>query len=195
MDDIDPKILKIVALAKAGVGGEKETAMRMVKQICEREGIDFDELMSDRNAPKQFEPEIKVRSRDEMRIIIQVVARFGTTPEHPDVRAGYYSYTKEVWVRYTCTPSMHIDTLNAINVYLKAYRKEKKNFMDALKNAFVQHHNLYSQYHEEDDEPEAPKEKTLEERQADWRAANMMMAMTESVKLTKEIDSGEQGKV
>lgn len=194
MDDIDPKILKIVALAKAGVGGEKEVAIRMVKQICEREGIDFDELMSDRNAPKQFEPEIKVRGRDEMRIIIQVVARFATTPEHPDVRAGYYSYTKEVWVRYTCTPSLHIDTLNAINVYLKAYRKEKKNFMDALKDAFVQHHNLYSQFYEAPDEPEEPKPKTAEERAADWRAANMMMAMTESVKLTKEIGDGNREK-
>lgn len=194
MDDIDPKILKIVALAKAGVGGEKEVALRMVKQICQREGIDFEELMSDRNAPKQFEPEIKVRGRDEMRIIIQVVARYGTTKEHPSVRAGYYSYSKEVWVRYTCTPAMHIDTLNAINVYLKAYRKEKKNFMDALKDAFVQHHNLYSQYYEELDDPEEPKPKTVEERQAEWRAANMMMAMTESVKLTKEIGDGNREK-
>lgn len=194
MDDIDPKILKIVALAKAGVGGEKEVAIRMVKQICEREGIDFDELMSDHDAPKEYSPEIKVKSKDELRICIQVAARFATTPQNPEVRGRYYSYDRTVILWYTCKPSTHIDTLNAISVYLKAYRAEKKKFMASLKEAFTAHHNLYSQFHEESEDDE-PKERTLEERQNSWRAAHMMQAMTEQVKLTKEIDSGEQGKV
>lgn len=193
MDDIDPKILKIVALAKQGIGGEKDTAIALVKRICEREGIDFDELMSDNDVPKEYTPEIKVRSRDELQVAIQVAARFATTPAHPEVYGRYYSYDKTIILRYTCKPAVHIDTLNAINVYLKAYRNEKKKFMRSLGQAFYSHHNLFSQFKEESDEPEKPK--SLEERQDTWRAVQMMQAMTEQVNIVKEIDSGEQRKV
>lgn len=191
MIDIDPKLLKVVALAKHGIGGEKETAMAMVRRICDREGLDYDEVMSDQDAPREYTPEIKVRSREELQVAIQVAARFATTKEHPDVRGRYYGYDRTVILRYTTSPSMHIDTLNAINVYLKAFRKEKQNFLRSLQKAFYTHHGLFSQFEEPDEDDEPPKPKTDQDRLDDWRAANMMQAMTENVNIRKEIGDGK----
>lgn len=188
MENIDPKLLKVIALAKQGVGGEKENAIRMVRAICQREGLDYDFVMSDGGAlPKKYSTDIKVRSKDELRIIIQVAAKFATSPENPHVRGGYYRGYRECYVEYTATAAQHIDTLNAISVYLAAYRKEKANFMRALNKAFVSHHNLYPQFDSDDDEPAEPKEKTLQERQDDWRAAHVQMSLSEDVKLRKQL--------
>jgi len=193
VDDVSPKLLKIIALAKQGVGGERDTAIALVRQICERESLDFDAVMSDSgDMPKLYEPDIKVRGKDELRIAIQVASRFATTPEHPGVRGGYYggSY-REIWLAYTTTAARHIDTLNAIEVYLRAYRREKKKFQLSLQKAFYAHHSLYPQFDTEDDD-QPPKVKTLEERQSDLRAATMMMGMTEQVKIQKQLGGGDE---
>lgn len=191
MIDIDPKLLKVVALAKGGIGGEKDAAIAMVKRICDREGLDFDEVMDDHDKPKEYTPEIKVRNREELQIAIQVAAKFATTKEHPQVRGRYYGYDRTIILWYTCTPAQHIDTLNAVNVYLKAFRKERTNFLRSLQTAFYSHHNLFSQFKDDDGDDEPPKEKTLQERQDTWRAVQMMQAMTESVNITKEIGDGK----
>jgi hypothetical protein len=190
MDDIDPKLLKIVALAKRGVGGEKTAAIALVKKICLRENLDFDEIMSDTEAVRQYEPDIKFVGKDELQIAIQVAARFATTKEHPKVVGNWYYGVKLMWLRYTTTPQKHIDTLNAIRIYLKAYRREKKNILRSLPTAFYSHHGLYSSYTKLSEEP--PKPKTDQERLDDWRAANMSQAMTEQVNLVKEIGEGQQ---
>lgn len=188
IENINPKLLKIIALAKGGVGGERTAAVNMVRAICEREGLDFDVVMSDKGEmPTEFEPDIKIRTKDELRVIIQVASKFATTPEYPNIRAGYYIGYREVWVKYTTTAAQHIDTLNAIAVYLKAYRREKKNFLRSLQTAFVAHHGLYPQFEQDEAEEQEPRQKTLEEKQDDWRAANMRMAMTESVNLRREL--------
>lgn len=195
MDDIDPKLLKIVALAKHGIGGEKDVAIALVKRICERDGLDYDAVMSDTDMPKEYIADIKVRGRDELQVAIQVAARFATTAEHPQVRGGYYAFDKTIRLRYTCTAARHFETLNAINVYLKAFRNEKKKFLRSLGEAFYSHHGLFSTYAEEPaEDAEPPKPKTKQEREDEWRAMNMMQAMTESVNLTKEIGDGNSTK-
>lgn len=195
MDDIDPKLLKVVALAREGIGGEKETATRMVRKICKEQGIDFDVLMSGRDQPRSFEYWTKVRSKSELRVCIQVAARFATTPEHPNVFGRYSSYDKEVRLEYTTTMPKHVETLNALDVYLRAFRKEKKKILEALGDAFTSRHGLYSQFREEPDEDAEPeKPETLEEKQARWRAANLAEAMLENVQVTKQIGEGEDEK-
>lgn len=189
-ENIDPKLLKIIALAKGGFGGEKDTALRLVRQICKREGLDFDEVMSDGgDMPKEYEPDIKIRSKDELKICIQVAARFALTPEHQSINAGYYRGYREVWLKYTTTAARHIETLNAIDAYLRVYRIEKKHMVEALKLAFSNKHHLYPQFDTAgDDEPSKPL--SDEERAKHWRAANIKEGLMESVKLTKQIGDG-----
>lgn len=190
LQDIDPKLLKIIALAKHGVGGEKEQAIRIVKRICLRDGLDFDEVMAGKDQPKKYEPEFKILTKDEVQIAIQVAARFASTPEHPDVRGGRFRGYKLGYVEYTTTAARHIETINAIEIYLAAYRKEKKNIARALQQAFVINHGLYSQFKEdrEDDRP-APTKDQLEEQA---RAIALTGALSEDVDLVKRIGSVKQ---
>lgn len=191
MDEINPKLLKIIALAKAGIGGERTAAIELVHKICDREGLNFDEVMSDTagDMPHLYEFDIKIRTKDEYRIALQVICRFGLTEEYPDIKGGYYRGYREVFFKYTATATRHIETLNAIDIYLKTYRKEKKNILEALKDAYVAKHNLYPQFDlKRDDEP--PRERTDEERRKTWRTANVMQGLTESVNLQKQIGGG-----
>lgn len=190
LQDIDPKLLKIVALAKNGVGGEKAQAIRIVKRICARDGLNFDEVMDGKDQPQKREPEFKIVSKDEVQVAIQVAARFASTPEYPDVRGGRFRGYKLGYVEYTATTARHIETVNAIEIYLAAYRKEKKNIAKALQQAFVINHGLYSQFREDrDEERPAPTAEQLKEQE---RAIRLTGALSEDVDLVKRIGSVKQ---
>lgn len=46
---LDERSLRIVALARSGVGGEKENAQRILRQICEKKHLDFDQVLAGTN--------------------------------------------------------------------------------------------------------------------------------------------------
>lgn len=146
--EVDPKLLKIVALAKDGIGGEKTAAIKVLKRICEREGLDFDEVMADTSdAVKEYMLDAGYRNKIEEIIISQVCWRFAITNEHPKLQ--YNKKAKTFF--YTCTLARHIETMNAAEVYLKAFRKERNKFMQDLAEAFVQKHRLFSTLEHDED--------------------------------------------
>lgn len=75
MIDIDPKLTKIIALAREGIGGEKTAAIKAVKRICEREGLDFDDVMSTTDE-REYVLDITWRNSQEETILAQVCFTF-----------------------------------------------------------------------------------------------------------------------
>jgi len=183
-DNINPKLLKIVALAKQGVGGERETAIKLVKKICTEQNIDFGEVMN-WSGLKKYEPRIAIKTKSELQIIIQIASKYCTSKEHHDIRGGYYHSRRFVWVEYWATPGLHIEVLNACRVYLEAYRKERKQLLSDMNMAFVHKHKLWPAYSSENDT--AP---TEEEIALGRRAQKLGESMQESVNLNKELDAG-----
>ena len=49
---LDERSLRIVALARSGVGGEKENARRILRQICEKKHLDFDKVLAGTNGQR-----------------------------------------------------------------------------------------------------------------------------------------------
>lgn len=137
-DKLDPKLLKIVALAKDGIGGEKTAAIRLVKRICEREGISYFDVM---NASDETEHILYChwRNKQEEDILAQVCLHFAVTEKNPSLG---YNAVRKVFI-YTTTMAKHIETMNAAAVYLAAFRKERKKILNSLVGAFVYKHNLY----------------------------------------------------
>lgn len=189
MNDIDPKLLKIVALAKAGVGGEKDTAIALVKKICEREGLDFDEVMSDRDESREFDAFLHWRNKTERQIIVNIIFKFALTPEHKSFRM--YDFDKSA--RYTTTPAKHLETINAAAIYLKAYRKERKKIEEDLMSAFLDKHDIYPTWNTKSDDDEEKEPEKVDIQRA-MRIAAMSEGM-DDVEIHKQIDSGEQRKV
>jgi len=151
MIDIDPKLTKIIALARSGIGGEKDNALKLVRQICDREGLDFDDVMSATDM-REYMLEVKIKNVLEMDIVAQVCFKFALTPEHYELNVN----RKARVFFYTTTPSKHIETLNAAIVYLNAFRKERKKFETDLRDAFIHKHRIFGEKLPDDDRKPEP---------------------------------------
>lgn len=172
--DLDPKLGKIIALAKSGIGGEKETAIRMVKALCEKQGLDYDHVMSDEEPVVRYT--IPFKSKKEFDIQIGIASKI---LDHAD---GFHwnRYRKEMYVE--TTPAKYLELMYAIEIYLAAYRKERRKIMRDLPRAFSMKHELWADSAESSDRP-----MTAKEYEAMMRRAALAEGM-ENVNLRKGIE-------
>lgn len=182
MIEIDPKLTKIIALAREGIGGEKTAAIKAVKRICEREGLNFDDVMSTTDE-REYVLNIKWKNKQEETILAQVCFTFAV----PDTGKLQYNSYRKVFI-YTTTPSRHIETLNAAAIYLAAYRKERKRMLEDLTGAFVYKHHLMRP--SDDTEPSEYKEPTPEQKAAAKRQMNLMENL-DGVTVRKSMGDGK----
>lgn len=185
MIEIDPKLLKIIALAKNGIGGEKDSAIALVKKICEREGLDFEEVMSERSEFREFDLlDIKWRNKLEKQIVINVIYKYALSTEHATCRL--YDFDKSA--RYTTTPSKHLETANAIQVYLQAYRKELKRIQEDIMSAFLDKHEIFPEWELPSDQKKKQKKEKVDFKRM-MRIAGIAEGM-EDVEIQRQIGSG-----
>lgn len=184
MIDIDPKLLKIIALAKDGIGGEKETAILLVKKICKREDLSFDDVMNSVDY-REYELKANFKTELESEIVAQTIFRFAVTETHAGIRWNKHYKT----FYYTTTPAKHIETVNAVPIYLGAFRKEFKKVQQVLAEAFVRKHRLFKQFQtKEVDEKPAP-EVTVESMRNAQKVLSLMEGMDE-VTVHKQLQKG-----
>lgn len=132
---MEDKLDKIVELARHGVGGEKDTAIRMVRKICEKNGLQFEDIMSD---DKQiYKYEIKYRAKYELTVITGVVCKILNVDS-----IQYNAYHRKAF--FECTSDTYIEVIYAIGIYLRAFRKERKQMLSDLDRAFTIRHQLWS---------------------------------------------------
>lgn len=141
MDKVNDKLLKVIALAKHGVGGERTAAIATAKRICKTHGLDYDEVMGSAETAKihEYTLDIKWRNKLEEDMLAQVCLKFACTPEHPDL---FFNSYRKVFI-YNTTAAKHLETINAASVYLHQFRKERKKLEQAILGAFCQKHRLY----------------------------------------------------
>lgn len=129
---------KIVQLAKLGKGGEKENAIRIIKSLCQKHGLDFDAVMNDDNVEEYF---IEYKGDEEHDLLIQVICRYG----HMNLDSKIFGNRAKTRLFFKTTKEKYIETLNAWDVLRKLFKKEKRNMFLALKHGFLVAHNLYYQ--------------------------------------------------
>jgi len=178
-DQIDDRLGKIIALAKRGVGGERTNAEKLVRQICERESLDFDDLM--RDGEKVERHYLLFRSKLERRVLAQVLYHFALTKEHPDI---WNSQSKTSLI-FECTAARFVETSYAWTIYRQALRREQEKVNDTLVAAFTYKHHLFKTW---DDEPDNEKLPTAEDLERYERALLYMKDM-EHVELRKAIEA------
>lgn len=182
MTDVDPKLLKIIALAKHGIGGERDAALKIVKRICAEQNMEFDDVMNATDY-REYVLEINFRNKFEEIIVGQTIMRFALTEHHTGVQINrkYKAFI------YTTTPSKHIETANAAAVYLRAFRKERDKFMDEFAESFVHKHKLYSAV--KDDGRKSQSTPSIEKQMRMMMIGNQM----DDVQIHKSIGSGNAG--
>lgn len=173
MANLDDKIGKIVALAKGGVGGERTTAIKILKNLCKNHGLNYDEVMSDDQQISEYVLEYK--SKEDKRLTEQIIGKY-----LGHVKGGYYKYRKALW--FETTKEKYIEVLNAHSVLLRLYRKERKKMKEAVYYGFLDKHNLFV--------PAGEKERELTQEEKDARAAGHMMTYhMEDAEIHKQLNS------
>lgn len=142
---INPKELdkerlgKIVRLARGGVGGERDNAVRMVRRICATHGLDFDEVMN--GGPERHEYAIRFKSKAEERALVQVVCRYALLANGDNISHNRYRKV----VIFETTVEKYFETLHAWDVLRPLYAKEMRRIQEAGFYGFLDKHRLYYQ--------------------------------------------------
>lgn len=190
---LDERSLRIVALARSGVGGEKENARRILRQICEKKHLDFDTVLAGTNDEITERKLMLGRlTKDEVRVIARVIMNFGLSEEHKDLNVLYYN-EKPVGFAFECSKATFIETEHAANIYLLAFRKERRRIIDSLGAAFVIKQQLHMpEFLREEMTASDDRELTEKEREKlerDHTRAVMMAAGMDGVQVHKAIEA------
>lgn len=151
MTDKQRELLKkLQALAERGVGGEKETAERKLKQLIKKYGIEEAELSED----KIMEFEFKYHNKWEMQLLRQLFYRmFGL-----EYREKTYTYisgkgSKSIY-GIACTQAEGLQLQIEYDFYKALYKEE----VELFQSAFIQKHRIFDPHGGSDDTELTPEE-------------------------------------
>ena len=123
------RIKKLQALAERGVGGEKDTAEKMLQKMLERNGIQsLDELQSE-------EPEYTLFSyngKHERKLLVQCIYKVMTAAG--EMRC-YHSKGKRQKLGIYCTKTQKLEIEMEFEFYRNVFYEELDIFMSAFINA------------------------------------------------------------
>lgn len=128
---------KLVNMARRGEGGERETARRMVRNICEAHELDFDEVMN--GGPERHEYSIRYKSKAELRALVQVVCRYAHMTKDDEIK--YNQRLKRIY--FETTVEKYFETLHAWDVLRPVFAKEMSRIQEAGFYGFLDKHGLY----------------------------------------------------
>lgn len=135
--DMDVKLksrmLKILALAKQGVGGEQENAERMLEVLCKKHGVSLDELEGAHIERRRF----YVNSKFEESLLCQVVDLF----VDDEVRRN------RMWLNKARSRAREFDLTDGefaqVKVGLETYKAAWLDQVDLFFSAFVHKNRIY----------------------------------------------------
>lgn len=185
MSSDEEKLGKVVRLAKDGSGGERDAAIRIVKKLCKKMGLSFADVMSDEQKMKVYEVECSKKS---VHLVMHIIMKYVYDGDGRKENISFYEnrYTKKHILEFETTPDRYIETVNAIDVLTKLYKKEEKRMRDVLKFGFFEKHGLFVK-HVKKEEEKTPSAEELKNRMMGSRIASNM----EDSNLTKRLVSGK----
>ena len=149
------RIKKLQALAERGVGGEKDTAEKMLQKMLERNGIQsLDELQSE-------EPEYTLFSyngKHERKLLVQCIYKVMTAAG--ETRC-YHSKGKRQKLGIYCTKAQKLEIRMEFEFYRNVFYEE----LDIFMSAFINAQGIFP--------PDAPKESFDKTNKRDIRVAQM----------------------
>lgn len=135
-DKIQRKIDGLLGLVRRGVGGEKGQAEKILRKLCDKHGLIYEDVIRREEEPvEQFY--ITFRNKHEERIAIHSVWKYGGV--HPNDIYGHRQYPKRLY--YECRKSKHLEVLTAWSVLKAAFKEE----MEILRDAFIHRHQIYGE--------------------------------------------------
>lgn len=169
---------KIVAMAKNGIGGEKDAAVRILKKLCIKHKLDFDEMMSENEAQADCWFPYK---RGYTGVIRQILWRYAAADSDAKI---YRQGQPPTSYKMRTTKQRYVETLNALDVLLPLYRKERKKAQKAFFYGFLEKHWLFSEIKTDADKKQRRVSK--EERMA-RQAGSVLAGNMEDAEIRKRL--------
>jgi hypothetical protein len=164
MSTVQEKIDGLIALMQKGVNeGERTQARKAVIRLCEKHGLNIDDILLKKKEADTFL--IPVKNREEGEIFAQAAFRYAN-PEW----VGFYKL-KRCTIAIVCVPMKYLELMAAWSVLKISYREEKKIFM----HAFCKSNCLLSIRTKDDPDP------SPEEMERANRAALMSLSIKTAV--------------
>ena len=182
----EERLGKLVMMAKRGTPNEKKIAISLIKKLCRKYKLDFEEVMNDK---KISEFTIDFKTEEEHRVLIQVVCRYAFLSNEDNVSSNMFR--KKVF--FKTTKEKYIEALTAWEVLRKSYSKERKRMKDVIFWAFLEKHNLYYQPTDEEWKKINRKKSKAKEEEDDEvrRAGSMLSRSLEDVEVQKRLTANE----
>lgn len=122
-------IEKLIALARDGVGCERDVALRKLREYCQKNGIDFDKLSFDGEPVIERRPFKIPRGKEAEHLWAQVYMMVRNVH---DVRYKDWRQFSDKAVLADCTKQEQIEIMFAFEVYWAEYQRLKKNLLHAF---------------------------------------------------------------
>ena len=169
----EERLGKIVELARRGASGERENAQDILRKLCIKYGLEYEEVLNGGAAVKEYR--LTYRTAEEHRLLCQVVSRYAklTMEDSTWINRGRKT------VMFKTTEEKYIETANAWDVLRPLFAKEKKRIADALFMGFLEKHWLY--YTPTEEEHEAHLKQVLDGRVAESEEEARARRMGESI--------------
>lgn len=130
---LEAKLKKLLALAERGVGGEKDTAARMLAKLLEKHGLSLDDLTGEAASLYWF----PVRGDYEKRLFCQILAMV-TNDRTPET---YTEKSARGKVGIMVNPGQAIE----FDLHFNVLRKALAENLDIAFSAFVQANRIFPQ--------------------------------------------------
>lgn len=183
------KIKKVKALAENGVEGEKEAALKLLNDLCEKYGVSLDDLVEEE--PKH-EYWIQVRTSVSKLFIQCLVHMFGATERF---RADFEQFkcNGHREFRLRMTPTEYIEFNVFFEWHRRNYLEERKKMRDLFFKGYISNHNLYPQETDEvfDEVQKNKPRMTMDEMIAISQMANLCSDKTFHKQLAENGDEDE----
>lgn len=126
------RLLKLLALAKGGKGGEAKNAKAMLDRALEKHGLTIDDID---DSEKKSEVWIRYKSKMEKRLLAQCAYTVIGDAKAP----MWASKSMKDQMGFSVTKAQHIEILVMFDVYRRAWKKEQETFM----GAFIRANSIY----------------------------------------------------
>lgn len=126
------KLLKLYALSKRGVGGEKVNAENFLTKLLQKHDLTIEDI--DQEIPKSRY--YRYTNKLNKKITYQVINKVTNSDEICNIR-GFNEVLAKV------TDYQHVQILELIDFHLSNFNKERNLFLKDFTSAYVQKHELF----------------------------------------------------
>ena len=183
-NNYDPeKLGKIIQLARYGTGGEKANAIRIVKAMCIKYALVYDDLMSDQEKISEYS--LHYRTAEEEKLAMQIIIKFAYEGKKGDMSGS--SYRKMLF--FNTTKERYLETMNAWAVLNRLLKSEKRKISNSVYYGFLEKHDLYY-YPTAEETKKQKKDKMSKEEEEARRVGSSLAEHMEDAEIHKTLAAG-----